>query len=89
MAGVDVLELKSFQKISLNEVRYLNEIEIDLIECQAARAEDAPKKALAKKPANLASELKSKFTALSSAFKSTLNTILYETVPLCDTYSPE
>lgn len=87
MARVDVLELKSFQKISLNEVRYLSEI--DLIKCQPARTEDAPKKAQPKKPANLAHELKSQFTALSSAFKSALNNILYETVPHCDTYSPE
>ena len=87
MARVDVLELKSFQKISLNEVPYFSEI--DLIKSQPARAEVAPKKTLAKKPANHANELKSKFTALSSAFKSALNSILYETVPLCDTYSPE
>lgn len=87
MARVDVLELKSFQKISLNEVRYLSEI--DLIKSQPTRAEDAAKKSLPKKPANLANELRAKMIALTSACKSALNAILYETVPHCDTYSPE
>jgi hypothetical protein len=87
MARVDVLELKSFQKISLNEVRYLSEI--DLIKCQPVGTEDRQKKSLAKNPANLATEFKSRVAALSTAFKSALNTILYETVPQCDTYSPE
>ncbi|MFA7339220.1 MAG: hypothetical protein WC028_20745 [Candidatus Obscuribacterales bacterium] len=87
MARVDVLELKSFQKISLNEVRYLSEI--DLIKCQPARAEEAPKKALTKEHTNFANVLKLQFNALSRAFKSAVNSILYETVPHCDTYSPE
>jgi hypothetical protein len=85
MARVDVLELKSFQKISLNEVSYINEF--DLKKNQLSKTADSPKKAA--KPAKLEIDLKSRFKALLASLKSTLHNILYETVPLCDTYSPE
>ncbi|MFA6557387.1 MAG: hypothetical protein WCT03_13285 [Candidatus Obscuribacterales bacterium] len=82
MARVDVLELKSFQKISLNEVRYLNEM--DFNKSHQARTLEAHKKSV-----SLKSSIKSKLKDLSRAFKSGLHNLLYETVPQCDTYSPD
>lgn len=82
MARVDVLELKSFQKISLSEVRYLNEM--DFNKSNQARTLEAHKQS-----ATLESSIRSKFKELSRAFKSCLHNLLYETVPQCDTYSPD
>ncbi|CAN5510004.1 hypothetical protein BH11CYA1_BH11CYA1_14510 [soil metagenome] len=87
MARVDVLELKSFQKISLNEVRNLGEM--DFKKNQQSRAEEAQKQTVSMKVVGFENNIKAKFQAVTRLIKLALHNLLYETVSQCDTYSPE
>ena len=87
MARVDVLELKSFQKISLNEVRYLSEM--DFSKSQQARLEEAQKQTLKMKVVSFENDIKSNIKAVTRLIKLALHNLLYETVPQCDVYLPE
>ncbi|GEM_PF-754177 len=96
MARVDVVDLKSLQKISLSEVRYLSEIEVEPIikidknkgQLIDARLAQPPQTAREKIMA-LQTRATSVLAKVRSGFRSTLNNLLYETVPVHDTYSPE
>jgi len=88
MARVDVVDLKSFQKISLSEVRYLSEIDTSknqLLDRRYALTQKTPED----KIDALKIRTKSALATVRNGLKSALYNLLYETVPVRDTYLPE
>jgi len=82
MARTDVVDLKSFQKISLSEVRYLSEID-----CSKKSLMPVVEKTAAERVQELKARMSSGCDYLRKQARALLHNLIYETVPVRDTYS--